>query len=314
MLLDYWLGSDTALEFLHALGGRHGRLPVIMLTGHSNHDIQRLGQNAGAVSFVSKDDVSANALDTVIQSTLHTHRLEGELLAAINERDAALREQFDMLADIVRNVDKPLQGVGDAADAIARLSGQTRADQAIAEQAQSVQDNALLLRKTIRRLIELVHVEQPHIDLKLELVDLRDLVDKATRLVSRQMTDREQSLEFGKPDEGVPVKADRTAILQALLNIIANAGKFSPRGRRIVIELTVERGDAVVTVTDQGPGMSAREIEAALQPLPRRPLHGDTGMGLSIASGIAELHGGRVSIESEPGRGSRVALTVPLCG
>jgi signal transduction histidine kinase len=102
-----------------------------------------------------------------------------------------------------------------------------------------------------------------------------------------------------------------------LLNLVSNAVKFTPAGGAIHVAAGVSDGGGVaVTVADTGVGMAPEEIPRALQPFGQidnslsRP-HGGTGLGLPLAVRLVELHGGALTVDSEPGRGTTVTFTLP---
>ncbi len=102
-----------------------------------------------------------------------------------------------------------------------------------------------------------------------------------------------------------------------MLNLLSNAVKFSHEGGRVNIRASLDAsGGLVLEVQDYGIGMAEDEIDRALQPFGQaKPAttktHGGTGLGLPIAKGLAEAHGGNLAIESNPGRGTLVRITLP---
>jgi signal transduction histidine kinase len=113
------------------------------------------------------------------------------------------------------------------------------------------------------------------------------------------------------------VIADPTRLSQIVLNLLSNAVKFTDPGGSVSLAIRrAETGGVVLEVRDTGPGMTAAEIEVVLQPfgqvddgLARR--HNGTGLGLSLARELAELHGGLLHVDSEKGRGTTVTVTLP---
>lgn len=114
------------------------------------------------------------------------------------------------------------------------------------------------------------------------------------------------------------VEADPTRIDQIVTNLLSNAGKYTPPGGRITIEVRPDRGQGVLRVTDTGVGMDAALLSTVFEPFVQgqRPLDraaGGLGIGLTMVKNLAELHGGTVRAESDgPSRGSRFTLTLPL--
>ena len=128
--------------------------------------------------------------------------------------------------------------------------------------------------------------------------------------------------------EGHPVKThiqenlssvmmDAKLVGQAFSNVVENAGRYSPAGARIVLQARLNGGQLNLTVIDQGPGLAPEEIDHVFEKFYRGKLaarhRGEgTGMGLAIARGIAEAHGGSVSCENMPGGGAKFSLSIPV--
>ncbi len=112
------------------------------------------------------------------------------------------------------------------------------------------------------------------------------------------------------------IEGDERKLKQALLNILANAVKFSQRGGRVTIEGAATGATCAITVRDTGPGMDREALDRALTEFGRsadaaaRGLEG-SGLGLPLAKSFVEAHGGALTIESEPGAGTVVTLAFP---
>ena len=78
-LVDYWLGADTGPRVLEGLGGRHGALPTVLVTGLGHDAYKKAAMKAGAIHCLSKDDINTTVLQDTIRSVLHTHELESKL-------------------------------------------------------------------------------------------------------------------------------------------------------------------------------------------------------------------------------------------
>jgi signal transduction histidine kinase len=109
------------------------------------------------------------------------------------------------------------------------------------------------------------------------------------------------------------VWADRDRVFQVILNLLGNAIKFTPEGGTIVLSAERRDADVLFTVTDTGPGISAEDLAHIFDRYWRKPASriGGSGLGLSIAKGIVEAHGGRIWAESVPGAGSRFYFVLP---
>src|SRR5205814_1310009 len=117
-------------------------------------------------------------------------------------------------------------------------------------------------------------------------------------------------------EEGLPpARCDRERVLQVLSNLIGNSRKFAFEGSIVSVAAWHEQGEARCCVADEGPGIAPQDLGRVFERYFQGP-HGPTargvGLGLSIARGIVEAHGGRIWVESETGRGSRFFFTLPL--
>ena len=109
------------------------------------------------------------------------------------------------------------------------------------------------------------------------------------------------------------VSADRDRLLQVLSNLIGNAVKFTPEGGTVEVRVEPEEGAVHFSVSDTGPGISPENLPRLFQPFwqaQRGSLDG-AGLGLMIARGIVEAHGGAIQAESTPGHGSTFSFTIP---
>ncbi|HEY6101116.1 MAG TPA: ATP-binding protein, partial [Anaeromyxobacter sp.] len=131
------------------------------------------------------------------------------------------------------------------------------------------------------------------------------------------------------PDGGGPIIADARKLRQAVANLVQNAVKFSPHGGEVLVEVTRDPARLRFTVYDQGPGIRAGESDLVFEPLHHAQAKGrdearapGTGLGLPVARGIAEAHGGRLWLESPPRTqpahlarhftGSKFVLEIPV--
>lgn len=119
-------------------------------------------------------------------------------------------------------------------------------------------------------------------------------------------------LEQEIPEELPDVRADRDRVLQVLGNLLDNAVRFTPPGGKVVVR--AEPADAMVrfSVTDSGPGMPPDQVDRLFEPFWQARRGAGTGLGLTIAKGIVEAHGGRIGAESRPGAGTTVWFTLPV--
>jgi signal transduction histidine kinase len=116
--------------------------------------------------------------------------------------------------------------------------------------------------------------------------------------------------------DGLAIRADVAAFGDVLTNLLTNAAKFSPAGRRIIVSATRADGAVDMSVTDEGSGIPSEEQKRIFDPFYQSPFNNElrrgTGVGLTIAKRLVEMHGGRIAVVSEPGVGSTFWVTMPL--
>src|SRR5581483_5381170 len=168
------------------------------------------------------------------------------------------------------------------------------------------------LKHLVRDLRDAADLGTDYFQVQLAPVDLVTVAREIVALQQASTDDHELRLDAPARLEGI---WDGERISQLLANLISNAVKYSPRGGSIRITLARTPTEAHVSVADQGLGIPPDQIARIFRPFER--LHADEvvaglGLGLSIAKGIVEAHGGRIWVESAPGRGSTFHFTLPL--
>jgi signal transduction histidine kinase len=160
-------------------------------------------------------------------------------------------------------------------------------------------------------------IEAGMLQLAHDAVRMGGLVDEAVRIVRERARARKLDLVADLPDGDLLLIGDERALKQVLLNLLSNAIKFSHEGGRVEIRAWEARdGAVVIEVKDYGIGMSPDEAGRALQPFSQASSvtvrsYGGTGLGLPIAKGLIDAHRGTLTIDTSPGRGTAVRITLP---
>lgn len=140
---------------------------------------------------------------------------------------------------------------------------------------------------------------------------LRAALDDVLFWTRRDATSRQIEFTVGELDHLPPLQADRHQLKQVLLNLVMNAIQVQPDGGSITIAATLGRDHVELEVTDTGPGIAPDLLARIFEPFFTTRREG-SGLGLPIVRKIVEDHGGKISIHSEPGRGTRVVLHWPI--
>ena len=164
------------------------------------------------------------------------------------------------------------------------------------------------LERLVGDILDLAKLNAHRFTLVDEDVDLADLLEAAHGAFSEDA--RRRGIDYPLALAGRPlVVTDGDRVHQIVLNLLANAFRWTPDGGRIAVALDLAEGSLEISVEDSGPGIPPDEQERVFRPFFTR---GGTGLGLAIAGELATALGGRLGLGSEPGRGSRFALTLPL--
>ena len=163
--------------------------------------------------------------------------------------------------------------------------------------------------------------ERTRSELLLELINLHDVVRAAVNDLEREAAGKSITIIDEATGE-LRLEANATLLQQALTNLLSNAVRYSPLGTRVWVRATCEERKAgereiVLSVVDEGPGIAGVHLPRLFERFyrvdrARSREEGGTGLGLAIVKHIAQLHGGRVEVDSEPGRGSAFRLHLPI--
>ena len=145
-------------------------------------------------------------------------------------------------------------------------------------------------------------------------VEVEPLLSETYEVFKAQAAMSGISLQYEAAENLPPVYADRHRILQVLSNLIGNAMKFTPSGGTIRFGAETQDSEVLFMVSDSGPGIPQEHLGDIFNPYwqAKRAERMGAGLGLPIAKGIVEAHGGRIWVESEPGKGTRFYFTLPV--
>ncbi len=165
------------------------------------------------------------------------------------------------------------------------------------------------LERLVGDVLDLAKLDAHRFTVFSEEVEMERLIDRAYTAFSEEA--RRRHIDYRRMVEAKPVIiSDGDRVLQIISNLLSNAFRWTPDGGRVELEMTATNGRVYVIVGDSGPGIPPVERERIFRPFWSRD-GGGTGLGLAIASELAEALGGRVSLESSSGEGSRFELVLP---
>lgn len=266
-------------------------------------------------SFTQDEVIRARTLGNLASVALGRLRFLERQREARLEAEAAVRARDEVLAIVSHDLRNPLGTVSTSASL---LLDTPLPEEQRTRQLEIIKRSAGRMNGLIQDLLDVARVESGQaLSLEPGPASVAPLVNESCEAFAPQAEDKGQHLECVVP-EGIPdVQADHGRILQVLSNLVGNALKFTPEDGRIVVQ--VEQHDDAVrfSVSDTGPGIEEEDLPSLFQPYwqandRERERRAGAGLGLPIAKGIIEAHGGRIWVESTEGQGSTFFFTLPL--
>lgn len=307
LLLDHDLPLTSGIEVARQLRSKGNLTPIVFVTGQQNEELLQAAVDAGVTDFFPKGDLSPRRLALRIRFAIRIGRAEAESAKSLAAATQASRARDDVLAVVSHDLRGPLHAISLACEALREeVTGDALRYLGAIERASARAE------RLIADLLEASAIENGALTLAKGSVDAAAIVRQAAADHELLAKETGGKITAHVPDETTIVSADRDRVLQVLGNLIGNALKHA---RGAPIEISVARVDreAVIAVRDQGPGIADNELPHVFD----RYWHGRTkkggaGLGLAIAKGIVEAHGGKVAVASKQGEGSEFSFTLPL--
>lgn len=227
--------------------------------------------------------------------------------------DSAARAKSDFLAHMSHELRTPLNAILGFSETIRDTRLGPIGTEAYRDYAGHIHQSGTHLLSLINDILDMSRIESGKMELDRGRHDASELVNECWALVAAEAESKNLSFDTSGIETGLGVSGDRRAIKQVMINLLSNAVKFTPKDGRINVDAANDGANMVVlTVTDTGAGIAPEDIERIFEPFIRLE-HAETGtgLGLPLAKGLVELHGGELSIESDPGSGTSVRATFP---
>lgn len=233
--------------------------------------------------------------------------------------DRKLRERADELRDILvesvsHELRTPLAGIMGSASVLAAVPD-LAARPSLGNLATGIEQEARRLDRLIQDVLDLGRIRAGALQPRLDTVDPADIVNDALDTTAERLRGRIVSRQFREP---LPlIRVDPVLLAQALVNVLENAAKYTQDGASIAIAVERDGDGCVITISDDGPGLDAREAEDIFERFHRGERHADiaggSGLGLTIARIFVEANGGRIIASSEgPSQGTAMRIHLPI--
>jgi two-component system phosphate regulon sensor histidine kinase PhoR len=226
------------------------------------------------------------------------------------ERTESMRRTF--VGDVSHELRTPIASIAAAAETLAE-GGTDEAD--TAQLLELIRRQSERMRELIDDLMDLAQIESGAVELRKEGLSLPEMLREVSRDLEPAAASRQIRVVVDTDGE-IPVEADRRRLGQIIRNLLDNAIKFSRDGGTVRIDAGREGGEIFFSIVDEGPGIPRGEQERIFQRFyqidrSRSKARPGTGLGLAIVKHLVQLHGGRVEVESEVGRGSTFRVHLP---
>ncbi|MEP6943315.1 MAG: GAF domain-containing protein [Betaproteobacteria bacterium] len=267
------------------------------------------GEFAPQVSELLKTFASQSAL------AIQNARLFHEIADKSRQLEVASQHKSEFLANMSHELRTPLNAIIGFSEVLAeRMFGEINDKQE--EYLGDILDSARHLLSLINDILDLSKIEAGRMELNVSDFHLSAAIENTIMLMRERAHRRDITLSCVIDEKLGEIRADERKVKQVLLNLLSNALKFTSEGGRIDVR-AAKRGDCVeISVADTGVGIALEDQATVFEEFRQvgsasKRVEG-TGLGLAISRKFVELHGGAIRVESEPGKGSTFAFTIPL--
>ena len=245
----------------------------------------------------------------------------GELARKYAEEKAkaehAANAKGTFLANMSHELRTPLNAINGFSEILVNELYGPHTDPKYKGYAQDILTSGQHLLDMINDILDMAKIEAGKMTISPQKIDPIDPVDAAVRMIKRRAEDKGITLELTHDPQIPDIEADPRAIRQMVLNLVSNAIKFTDAGGTITVQMQMRRDELRVAVIDTGVGIPPEDLPRLARPFEQvretkdRNTNG-TGLGLALTKSFAEMHGGRMTITSEYGKGTTVSFFLPV--
>ena len=245
----------------------------------------------------------------------NVNRMNDELRRVYGELETASRHKSEFLANMSHELRTPLNAIIGFSQVLRQgLFGDVNEKQR--EYLEDILSSGNHLLSLINDVLDLSKVEAGQVELELADFSLREALERGIVMVRERATRNGVQVTLDLAPDLDLVRGDERRMRQVVFNLLSNAVKFTPAGGSVDVATARVDGEVVVSVTDTGPGIAPADRERIFEEFQQTEVgvnqREGTGLGLALSKRLVELHGGRIWVESEAGRGSRFVFAMPL--
>jgi two-component system phosphate regulon sensor histidine kinase PhoR len=312
--------ANPALREMLLLGAQlTGKLPLEVIR---NAELKRLLDEAESAAETVSGEIEVGDLKPrrlLVHAAALPDEPGGLLAVFVDVTDLRRLEMIrrDFVANVSHELRTPIATIRSAAETLRRAID--AGPEAAADFIQIIERQAERLQHLVEDLLDLSRIESRQFRLALESVSVGPMIAHILPAFREQAAAKHLRVSTEIPGDLRSVRADRRALEQILTNLIENAVKYGGDGSTVTVRASTEGERVRISVADTGPGIEAAHLPRLFERFYRvdagrsREL-GGTGLGLSIVKHLVEAMGGKVSVDSAPGRGTTFAFTLPHAG
>jgi signal transduction histidine kinase len=312
-----WM-SDSDAEALATAYGASGLalIGAIAVSEVGRRSLELAGQTAaplGQIAQVAPDPKLALKIRQLEQRARQAEAEAAAVRAEASAADARLKSRTTFFAQTSHELRTPLNAIIGFAEMM-RNSVFGPLPERYQEYAGLIHEGGKNLALIVDDVLDLARMDAGRYEIFRDVVSLSDLAAEAVRFMQDEANRKGVTLELANAGDDVEAYADSKAVRQIAFNLVSNGLKFTPKGGTVTVAALEAPGGALLAVSDTGAGISPEELKR----LSRAFEQGDAGksqkgagLGLSVVRAFAELHGGRLDIESHEGGGTTIAVFFP---
>lgn len=312
-LIDYRLGAHTGLELLEIAMPSKRSEPFLLLTGTGDTTIEHKSIKLAASDYLVKGSINPDNLSRALYYALGRKQIEKQRLQHYIELNRTKDEFISLASHQLRT---PATGVKQYIGMVLQgmVGDLTPAQENLLQKAYESNERQLTI---VDDLLKVAQIDAGKVKLQKHPVDIIAVLKDVAKEQADTYASREQSLVLDIHDEKFILNVDNTKMRMVFENLIDNASKYSEPGKTVTVGLSHEDDSVHISVTDEGVGIAEKDIDKLFEKFSR--IHnelstqvGGTGLGLYWAKNVIDLHGGRLRVDSEEGKGTTFSIYLPI--
>ncbi|MEQ8168108.1 MAG: hybrid sensor histidine kinase/response regulator [Candidatus Eremiobacterota bacterium] len=332
ILLDIMMPDLDGFKVCRTLkdNSRTKEIPIIFLTAKEETEDLVQAFEIGAVDYVTKP---FNGLELLARVQTHldlkfARDTQKELLIKLEENLNEIKEKNEKLEELnkikneflgmaAHDLRNPLGVIQVTSEYLLISDLNDNMSEEQIDLLREINTSSEYMRDMLNELLDITAIESGQLKLEIKVEDYINFLKHIIKL-NKPLADRKEiSLELDVNDTIPPMSFDRNKITQVLNNLITNAIKFSWPDTEISVKVRKEQDYIITGIIDQGQGIPSDEINNMFKPFQKTSVKAtagerSTGLGLAITKKIVEGHGGKISVESEVGKGTKFYFTLPV--